>query len=156
MILFWLLRNQFKKNNFRNYHEVSQSETWLRNSKLLRIMCATFSEISSLETTFQNSLRANYENFDRIEDRKMAITFKSPNLTNSSWPYLVGKCSRNLSRVVSGWSPMEPMWFLLILFKIVFKIEFWAKFMIFRNIFLFQNNQQNITNNTQATEFIRI
>ena len=56
-------------------------------------MCATFSEISSLETTFQNSLRANYENFDRIEDRKLAITFKAQHFPNSHRPYFVGKYS---------------------------------------------------------------
>ena len=65
-------------------------------------MCATFSEISSLETTFQNSLRVNYENFDRIEDRKLAITFKAQNFPNSHRPYFVGKYSEIRYRLVLG------------------------------------------------------
>ena len=156
MILFWLLRNQFKKNNFRNYHEVSQSETWLRNSKLLRIMCATFSEISSLETTFQNSLRANYENFDRIEDRKLAITFKVPNPTHFCWYYNIEKGSRNRSRAVSGWKSMEVTWFLPIFYKIFFQIMFLSKIYGFSKKIFFQNNQKTITNTIQATDFTHI
>ena len=79
----------------------------MKDFKLSRDLFATFREVFEPRNKMSNSLRANYENFYRIEDREMAITFKSPNFTNSRWPYFVGKCSKNRSRVVLGWSPRD-------------------------------------------------
>ena len=96
-----------RKNKFRNYHEVIQQDKSWRILKLSRDLFATFCEIFEPRNKMSNKLRANYENFDRIEDRKMTIIFKSLNLTNSWWPYFVGKCSKNRCRVVLGWSPRD-------------------------------------------------
>ena len=63
-------------------------------------MFDTFCEVFEPRNALSNSLRANYENFDQIEDRKLAISFKVRNCTNSCWPLLTGKCSRNRSRLV--------------------------------------------------------
>ena len=49
-------------------------------------MFATFCEVFEPRNALSNSLRANYENFDQIEDRKLAITFKVRNYAISCWP----------------------------------------------------------------------
>ena len=38
-------------------------------------MFATFFEVLNTRNYLSHSLRANYENFDQMEDRKMTITF---------------------------------------------------------------------------------
>ena len=43
--------------------------------KLSRIMIAPFCEVFNARNYLLNSLRANYENFDRMKDRKMTKTF---------------------------------------------------------------------------------
>ena len=138
MILFRHLRYRFWENKFRNYHEVWQSKKWLSIKKLSRIMFATFCEVFEPRNSLSNSLRANYENFDRIEDRKLAITFKVRNCPISCWPLFTEKCSRNRSKLVSGSSPIEPTWFLPLVSKIFFKIEFYEKFMGFLKKFFFK------------------
>ena len=95
-------------------------------------MFATFYEDLEPRNSLPKSLRWNYENFDPIEDRKLAITFKVRNCTHCSWPYFTAKCSRNPSKLVSVSSPIEPTWFLPLLYKIFFKIEFYEKFMGFQ------------------------
>ena len=81
---------------------------------------------------------AIYENFDRIEDRKLAIIFMSRNFPMSYWPYSIGKISRIRSRIVRASRSTEVTWFLLFLCKILFKIEFYEKFMVFHVIKIFQ------------------
>jgi len=154
MFLFWLLRNRFKENNFRNNHEVYQLETWLSIFKLSKVMFATYSDNFKPRNWFTNNLRANYENFDRIKDRKLAITFIAPNCTKFCWPQFVDKWSRNRSRLVSVSRSIQLTWFWPLLYKIFIEIEFLAKFMVFHKFFLFQNNQQSIANKIQATDFI--
>ena len=85
-----------------------------------------FLKISSLETTFQNSLRANYENFDRIEDRKSAVTFYAVNCRTSHTHQSIEKFSRNRFSLLSSSSPTEPMCFLpFFFFKLNFKKNLW-------------------------------
>ena len=133
-----------------------QSKKWLSIPKLLKIMFASFCEVFEPRNALSNSLRANYENFDQIEDRKLAITFKVRNCAISCWPLFIEKCSRNRSKLVSGSSPIKPKWFLPLLYKISFKIEFYEKFMGFQKTIFFQNHQQKITNKILASDFIYI
>ena len=57
---------------------LSQSDSLIqvrRHFKLSSIMFATFCGVFQPKNYLLNSLRANYENFDRMKDRKTTITF---------------------------------------------------------------------------------
>ena len=140
----------------RNYHEGTQSDKWKMIWNYQGLCLLHFSKFSTLEPSCQIVYGQITKNTDRIEDRKLAITFKVRNCTISSWSYFTAKCSRNPSKLVSVSSPIEPTWFLPLLYKIFFKIGFYEKFMGFQKKILFQNNQKTITNTIQAKDFTHI
>ena len=86
-----------------------------------------FLKFSTLEPSCQIVYGQITKNIDRIDDRKLAITFKVPNPTHFCWYYVIEKGSRNRSRAVSVRKSMEVTWFLPILYKILFQIMFLSK-----------------------------
>ena len=85
-----------------------------------------FLKITSLETTFQNNLRVNYENFERIEDRKSAVTFYAVNCRTYDIPYSIEKCSRNRFRILSVSKSIEVTCFWPVFcFKLNFTKNLW-------------------------------
>ena len=89
-----------------------------------------------------------------MTDLQSTISFNVRICTHCSWSYFIAKCSRNRLRLVLVSSPIQPTWFLPFLYRIFIQIEFLGKFMGFQKIFLFQNNEKNITNKDQAPDFM--